>query len=203
MSRLAVGRILNAIGVALATFLTSLLVYKGFSELTADALYQPLLQSILTGLSAFGIGPAAGYLTSRKPPAGPTGQGGRASLGLLVILAALALLAGCASLGFQRSTVSFPRDELLLTYADARQDYGEAKALVEPGCIAKALPEATCAKLGQLRDRFVAADKLFRAAVLAKRNVGLEDLRGLLGVAAEIARLAGYPVPNLGGLGKP
>lgn len=114
---------------------------------------------------------------------------------LLALL--LLTLAGCASLGYQRNSVSFPRDELLLFYADAKQDYGEAKALLEPGCAAKTVPAATCAKLAQLQERFVAGDKLFRAAVLAKRDISLEDVRGLLTLAAELGRLAGYPVPSL------
>jgi hypothetical protein len=136
----------------------------------------------------------------------PNGQSGSADLGLLLAwlviwLVVMVLLTGCASLGYQRSSVSFPRDDLLLLYADIRHDYGGAVALVEPACLAKTLPEVTCAKLAQLRERFAAGDRLFRAAVVAKRDVSLDDLRGLIGLATELGRLAGYPVPNLGGLG--
>ena len=61
------GRLLNAGGIALATFLTGLTVFKGFSELSADAIYQPLVQALLMGLAALGIGPGAAYLTTKKP----------------------------------------------------------------------------------------------------------------------------------------
>jgi hypothetical protein len=185
------------------------------SELQTAMMTNPVRTGAFVFVVAFLAGPGLisvgkGILFKAAPTLkngnGPRDQTGSADLGLLLAwlviwLVVMALLTGCASLGYQRSSVSFPRDDLLLLYADIRHDYGGAVALVEPACLAKTLPEVTCAKLAQLRERFAAGDRLFRAAVVAKRDVSLDDLRGLIGLATELGRLAGYPVPGLGGLG--
>jgi len=129
-------------------------------------------------------------------------QKGRASLPVVLVAGVLALaLAGCASLGLESSTVSFPRDELLLLYGDAKADYKLAEYLIGAGCAGKTIPEPVCAAGVRVQARAVEFDQRLRDAVAAKQALTLQDLRGFLAAAAELARLAGYPVPSLGGLG--
>ena len=45
----------EAAGNGLVTLLTGLLVYKGFTDLSADSFYQTLIQGLLVALGALGF----------------------------------------------------------------------------------------------------------------------------------------------------
>lgn len=110
-------------------------------------------------------------------------------IGLLLVIL---FLTGCA--GWERATISLPRDEILLTYADARAEIRIASYLIEAGCQAKTIPEATCTAAARARDQLVALDLRLRAALLdRKASLQPADLQGLLSLAGQLSRLAGLP----------
>lgn len=114
---------------------------------------------------------------------------------LLFVLSALVLV-GCASLGYQRSTITVDRDATLLDYADFKAEVAATIAVVERDCAEKRIPEATCTRLSAIRDKALAYEARFRAAVRDKKeDLSLQDLRGFIEAGAQIARMAGYPVP--------
>ena len=48
-------KLYEAGGVALMTFVSAMAIYKGFSELTFDAVYQPIVQALIAGGTALGL----------------------------------------------------------------------------------------------------------------------------------------------------
>jgi hypothetical protein len=48
-------KLYEALGAAGVTFVTGMAGYRSFSELTLDALYTPLIQGLIVGLSALGF----------------------------------------------------------------------------------------------------------------------------------------------------
>jgi hypothetical protein len=48
-------KLYEAAGVAAMTFVSAMAIYKGFSEITFDAVYQPLIQALIAGGTALGL----------------------------------------------------------------------------------------------------------------------------------------------------
>ena len=188
------GRLLHAAGMAAATFLSGLAVYKGFSELSWDAVYQPLVQSLLMGLATLGIGPAAAWATKPRGNGTPDGGlGGGVKLGLL-LLVVLVASAGCATLGLQSDTIALPRDATLIAYGQAKATFLFADYMMTSGCAAGRLDPVLCKAGADLRGEAKTLDALLTAALVDKRGtLTPQDLQRFIALGGQLAALAGYP----------
>lgn len=46
-------KVYEALGATAMTFLTAIAIFQGFSEITADKLYQPIVQSLIVGVGVY------------------------------------------------------------------------------------------------------------------------------------------------------
>jgi hypothetical protein len=134
----------------------------------------------------------------KKPNGNGTSPGDKA--GLVLVGVGLAV-AGCSTLGYQRSTLSVPRDDALIVYGEARALVQVAEVIVRRECEAKRLADDVCRVAAGLHQRALAAGALIEAARAQRDELDPKQLQALLRLGLQLAGLGGITPAGLGVLG--
>jgi hypothetical protein len=143
----------------------------------------------------------------RKTPGDPAGgQGGRATLGLLVVLAAvLALGAGCQGVGLGGSpTLVLDRGQVEVTLLRLARFYGRAEVWISLACRASALSADACKELAAGRDQLDQALLLIEARLTSPDpSLDPAQLQRALDMALALAGRLGFAGLKVEGLPAP